>query len=140
MENLRTLVQINKCDKLITSKKGDPIMRQRKYTKAFKEEIVKALLDGRNGVQLSREFKIARSLMYRWREQALNGELRDTIEIHSNPETRINELERMVGKLLADNELLKKALKQASCPPEENEILSGNIEIEVGPSQGGAQC
>jgi transposase len=115
-------------------------MRQRKYTKAFKEEIVKALLDGANGVKLSREFKVSRGLIYRWREQALSGELGDTIEIHSNPETRINELERMVGKLFADNELLKKALKQTKCPPEENEILSGNIEIEVDPSQGGAQC
>ena len=113
-------------------------MRQRKYTKAFKEEIVKAMLDGGNSVQLSREFKVARSLMYRWREQALKGELTDTIEIHSNPETRINELERMVGKLLVDNELLKKAMKQANCPVEENEILSGNIEIKVAPSQGGA--
>ncbi len=115
-------------------------MKQRKYTKAFKEEIVQALLDGANSVQLSRKFKVARSLMYRWREQALNGELSDTVEIHSNPETRIQELERMVGKLLADNELLKKALKLAKCPPEENEILSGNIEIEVDPSQGDAKC
>ena len=115
-------------------------MRQRKYTKAFKEEIVKALLDGRNGVELSREFKVARGLMYHWRDQALKGELRDTIEIQTNPDTRIKELEHMVGKLLIDNELLKKAMKQANCPPEENEISSGSIEIEVEPSQGGAEC
>jgi len=112
----------------------------RKYTKAFKEEIVKALLDGRNSVELSRELKVARSLMYRWRDQALKGELTDTVEIQSNPETRIKELEQMVGKLLVDSELLKKALKQANCPLEESEILSGNIEIEVDPSQGGAEC
>ena len=115
-------------------------MKQRKYTKAFKEELVQAMMNGRSPSELSREFKIARQLLYFWHDQSLKGELKDTIEIRSNPETRIKELEQLVGRLMADNELLKKALKQANSPTRRSEILSGNIEIEVEPSQGGAEC
>ena len=115
-------------------------MKQRKYTKAFKEELVQAMMNGRSPSELSREFKIARQMLYYWHDQALNGNLKDTLEIRSNPESRIKELEQLVGRLMADNELLKKALKQANSPPEENAISSGTIEIEVEPSQGGAEC
>jgi len=115
-------------------------MKQRKYTKAFKEELVQAMMNGRSPSELSREFKIARQMLYYWHDQALNGNLKDTLEIRSNPESRIKELEQLVGRLMADNELLKKALKQANSPSEENEISSGTIEIEVEQSCGGAEC
>ena len=115
-------------------------MKQRKYTKAFKEELVHAMMNGRSPSELSREFKIARQLLYHWHDQALKGELKDTIEIRSNPESRIKELEQIVGRLMADNELLKKALKQANSPSLKNEILSGSIEIEVDPLSEGAEC
>lgn len=115
-------------------------MKQRKYTKAFKEELIQAMMKGRSPSALSREFKIARQMLYYWHDQALKGELKDTVEIRSNPETRIKELEQLVGRLMADNELLKKALKQANSPSQKKDILSGSIEIEVDPSQGGAEC
>ena len=115
-------------------------MKQRKYTKAFKDELVQAMMNGRSPSELSREFKIARQLLYHWHDQSLNGELKDSLEIRSNPESRIKELEQLVGRLMADNELLKKALKQANSPSQRNETLSGSIEIEVDPSPGGAEC
>ena len=115
-------------------------MQQRKYTKHFKEQICEAINHGESPLQISRRLKIARSLIYRWQEQFEKGELTDSIDLQSKPERRITELETLLGRLMADNELLKKALSQANYPSEEDEIYSGSIEIDLGQSQGDVKC
>lgn len=58
--------------------------------------------------------KIPGSLIYRWQDQYEKGELTDSLDIQSKPERRIIELETLLGRLMADNELLKKVLNQLS--------------------------
>jgi len=115
-------------------------MKQRKYTRHFKEKICEAIKNGESPLKISRRLRIARGLIYHWQEQYENGELADTLSVQSKPERRIQELEKLVGRLSVDNELLKKALNQVNCPPAEEEIYSENIEIDLDQSQEDAKC
>jgi len=85
---------------------------RRKYDREFKLLIVAELEGGKPLVQIAREHGIHPSLPCRWKD-----------ELASNPESafrgngkkykegaRIDELERLLGQLYAENELLKKAL------------------------------
>jgi transposase len=85
---------------------------RRKYDREFKLSVVAELEGGKPLVQIAREHGIHPSLPCRWRDELAN-----------NPEAafkgngrkykeaaRIDELERLLGQLYAENELLKKAL------------------------------
>jgi len=115
-------------------------MKQRKYTKHFKEQICEAINNGESPLKISRKMKIARGLIYHWLEQYEKGALSDSLGIQSKPESRIQELEKLVGRLMADNELLKKLIQQSNSPIEENEVYSGNIEIDLDPSKEDVEC
>jgi transposase len=104
----------------------------RRYDRDFKISIVAELAGGKSLAQLSREYGIHPSLPSRWRE-----------ELAQNPEkafsgngntykdkARIAELERLVGQLYAENELLKKALVMTEKKVREERIkpmLGGDI-------------
>jgi transposase len=85
---------------------------RRKYNREFKLSVIAELDSGKPLVQIAREHGIHPSLPCRWKD-----------EFASNPEgafrgngcrykegARIDELERLLGRLYAENELLKKAL------------------------------
>ena len=84
---------------------------RRRYDREFKLSIVAELEGGKPSAQIAREHNIHPSLPTRWRD-----------ELAKNPEkafsgngkmykyeARIAELERIIGQLHAENELLKKA-------------------------------
>jgi transposase len=84
---------------------------RRRYDREFKISVVAELESGKPTAQIAREHGIHPSLPSRWRD-----------ELAENPEkafsgngnkykdqARIAELERMLGQLHAENELLKKA-------------------------------
>jgi transposase len=84
---------------------------RRRYDREFKISVVAELEGGKPLAQIAREHGIHPSLPFRWRD-----------ELADNPEkafsgngnkykdqARIAELERMLGQLHAENELLKKA-------------------------------
>lgn len=89
--------------------------KQRKtYTAEFKLEVVLEGLRGEKPVaQVCREKQITDSLYYKWRDQFLAK----APEIFAEPkqstteeaQAQIVDLERMVGKLALENEILKKA-------------------------------
>ncbi len=85
---------------------------RRRHTREFKISIIRELESGKNLAQLSRENNLHPTMISRWR-----------LEYRKNPESafsgngniyketaRIHELERLVGKLYAENDFLKKAL------------------------------
>lgn len=85
---------------------------RRRHTREFKISLIRELESGKNLAQLSRENNIHPSMISRWR-----------LEYRKNPESAFSgngnickeaaknqELERLVGKLYAENEFLKKAL------------------------------
>jgi transposase len=116
-------------------------MKYRTFSNSFKEELVEAIMSGVSATKLSRQHCIARSRLYYWLQQYKEGKLGfNGRYVSHNPQARIKELERIVGRLTADNALLKKALQQPNCPTNKNEILSAPIEIPLEVSKGGAGC
>ena len=90
--------------------------QRRQYTSEFKLAVVLEGLCGEKSIaQLCRERDITDSLYYSWRDQfqerapTLFVEASQTSQQDAEQESRIAELERMVGKLALENEVLNKA-------------------------------
>ena len=85
---------------------------RRKYTPAFKFKVVMEILTGEMSVmEASRHYRIKDSLLYTWRAQFLERgaqvfDARDAQQKHK--EEKIAALERKVGQLTMDNDILKK--------------------------------
>lgn len=85
------------------------------YSAQFKLETVLEGIRGEKSIaQICRERGIKDSLYYKWRDQFM-GQALDIFEDKRNPSVsegsseRIAELERMVGRLAVENDILKKA-------------------------------
>lgn len=88
--------------------------KRREYTTEFKLEVVLEGLRGEKSVaQLCREKQITDSLYYKWRDQFLAKASEIFVEpkqsADEEAQSQIVDLERMVGKLALENEILKKA-------------------------------
>ena len=84
---------------------------RRRFTNVFKRMVVEESLSGAaTQAQLSRQYNISPHLIIRWRKDYAAGKLahNDDPDLLAR-DARIRELERMVGKLTMENELLKKA-------------------------------
>lgn len=83
---------------------------RRKFDKEFKLSVVRELDAGKDSAAVSREHEIRQDLAWRWRREfrknpkhAFAGK-----GVSSTAEARLAEMERLVGKLYAENEFLKK--------------------------------
>ncbi len=87
-------------------------MERRRFSGEFKLAILREMEGGKNAAQLSREHNIHPSLLYGWKrvhdkypEKAFRG--------NGNAytlEAKLAESQRLIGKLYAENEFLKKVL------------------------------
>jgi transposase len=89
-------------------------VRRRKFTRDFKLQVVREVEAGKTQAQIAREHEIQPQIISRWcrqhrryKERAFSGNGR----AHTD-EARIANLERMVGRLTMENDLLKKLLKK----------------------------
>lgn len=90
------------------------LKHRRKFTREFKLQVLAEIAAGKSLAQVARQHQLHPTLINRWQKQfrqyadrafAGNG--------HSyTDEARIAELERMVGRLTMENDLLKKALQR----------------------------
>jgi transposase len=87
-------------------------LKRRRFTREFKLEVLQEVALGKPLAQASREYEVHASTIIGWRRQveasgpkAFPGNGRSIAE-----ETKISELERKVGQLTMENDLLKKAL------------------------------
>jgi transposase len=96
--------------------------RHRTYPIAFKRQIAQEFLSGEVSLHgLAQRNDICRNLIRVWVEKYERGEFDDEAEaadLLEQYEARIAALERMVGRLALENDLLKKA-SQASRPPKD---------------------
>jgi len=118
-------------------------LKNRTFTYEFKKELVEQVLYRAVSItKLSREHNIHRRLLHRWIDQYQIGRL--NLGYPGRPSTKskaeIKDLEQLVGRLMIDNELLKKALQVVQEQQKPNEIISGTIETPLGQSQGGVEC
>ena len=61
--------------------------------------------------QLCRKYEISPGLLYHWKRQYSRGKYDNEPTGEALMEERIKELERMVGRLTMENDLLKKAIR-----------------------------
>src|SRR5262245_50193039 len=88
---------------------------RRTYSAQFKLETVLEGIRGEKSIaQICRERGIKDSLYYKWRDQFMNQALQIFDDkrhptVRADGSERIAELERMVGRLAVENDILKKA-------------------------------
>jgi transposase len=93
-------------------------MPGRNHTREFKLAVVRQIMSGEKGpAQVCREHKLADSVLSRWRKQyaergeaAFQGESAAELAALKR---RVADLERLVGRTVMENDVLKKALEQA---------------------------
>lgn len=86
--------------------------RRRKFTREFKLKVIREVEAGKSQSQAAREYMLSDTAIYKWRqqlakypEQAFAGNGNSYTD-----EARLQELERMVGRLTMENDFLKKLL------------------------------
>jgi transposase len=86
---------------------------RRKFTAEFKAQIVLELLSGaKSSAELCREHQIASSVLADWKTIFLTraASIFDNSESPSSQDTsRVAELERLLGRVTLENDILKKA-------------------------------
>jgi transposase len=88
-------------------------MRERRsFSAAFRRQVIGELLSGCTLAQLSRRHDVSPGLILYWKKRHQEGGLAEgPSESEKRSLARIAELERMVGRLTMENELLKKAVE-----------------------------
>lgn len=116
-------------------------MKYRTYTKEFKRQLVEEVLSGiSTPATLCRKHGIARPVLSRWQKQYAKGKFDNEPIAEVIIQERVQQLERMVGRLTMDNDLLKKALKHALSQQEQNESLLPTTFPFSEASVGGVEC
>ena len=86
--------------------------KRRNFTPEFKAQVVLSLLTGRKEpADICREQDLHPNVVSRWKTQFIEGAAAVFESSHKDNDLaeRIAELERMVGRLTMENEILKKA-------------------------------
>ena len=90
------------------------LKHRRQFTREFKLQVLAEIAAGKSIAQAAREHQLHPTLIGRWQKQhrqyadrAFSGNGRTYTD-----DARIAELERMVGRLTMENDLLKKALQR----------------------------
>ena len=113
---------------------------QRKFSLEFKRQVVEEFLSGERGAaQLCRKYNICSSLLYHWKDMYSRGRFNNEPTQEGALRDRIEKLERLVGKLTLENEVLKKAFQNSLSRFPRNGRSSGCGDASVSPSGGGAK-
>ena len=89
-------------------------LKRREFTREFKLRIIREVDSGKSLAQVARKYQIGPSLICRWRklyERHKDKAFAGNGRAYSD-DARIAELERLIGRLTIENDLLKKALQR----------------------------
>ena len=113
---------------------------QRTFSVEFKRQVVEEFLGSESSAaQLCRKYNIGSSLLYHWEEQYARGRFNNEPTEVGALKDRIEKLERLVGRLTLENEVLKKGLQMSLSQSPRNGKSSGYGDVSVSPSGGGAK-
>jgi transposase-like protein len=88
-------------------------MSYRRYTKDFKQKVLRELGTGESVAAVARRYAVSRQLIYEWQQKQRDGALDDTMAVRETQlKHQIGALERKVGQLTMENEFLKKTLER----------------------------
>lgn len=89
-------------------------MQRRRFTSEFKRSIVEQLLsEAARPAELCRRYNLASGQLYTWKKEYSQGKLDQEPSKEAELHARVQELERLLGKVTLENEFLKKALKSS---------------------------
>ena len=89
-------------------------MRYRRFTRDFKRSTVEQLLSETVGsAELCRRYNISSGQLYTWKRQYADGKLDAEPSKEAELAARVQELERLLGKVTLENEFLKKAVRSS---------------------------
>jgi len=112
--------------------------KQRSFSLEFKRQVIEELLSGESGpAQLCRLYNITSSLLYHWKRQYSRGKFNNEPTEEGALRDRIDKLERLVGRLTLENELLKKGLQYSVSRSRRNGKSSGFGDVSASLSGGG---
>ncbi len=85
---------------------------RRNFNDDFKKQVVESIVSGSaTQAEMAREYKISPVLINKWKKDYRTGKFFENVDPHdmAKQELRIRELERLLGKLTLENEMLKRA-------------------------------
>jgi len=84
---------------------------RRSFSNDFKKQIVESIVAGTaTQAELAREYRISPVLINKWKKDYKTGKFFENVDSHdmAKLELRVRELERLLGKITLENEMLKK--------------------------------
>ena len=84
---------------------------RRSFSDDFKKQVVETIVSGTSTqAEMAREYKISPVLINKWKKDYKSGKFFENVNSHdmANLELRVRELERLLGKITLENEMLKK--------------------------------
>jgi len=112
---------------------------QRTFSPEFKRQVVEELLSGISTVaQLCRRHHLSSSLVYHWKRQYAKGTYDNEPTQEAALEERVRQLEQMLGKVILENEFLKKAVRKRLAETEQNGRSFKRTGTSFPASKGGA--
>jgi len=113
---------------------------QRSFSLEFKRQAVEELMSGESHpAQLCRRYNITSSVLYHWKKQYSRGKFNNEPTEEGALRDRIEKLERLVGKLTLENEVLKRGLQHSLSRSQRNGKSSGYGDVSGSPSGWGAR-
>lgn len=113
---------------------------RRSFSNDFKKQIVESIVSGSaTQAEIAREYRISPVLITKWKKDYKTGKFFKNVDSHdmAKLELRVRELERLLGKVTLENEMLKRARDLNT--KEKKEDLSIVTSRDWEQSQGGAK-
>ena len=101
---------------------------RRRFSNEFKRMVVEQFLSGNHTqAQLLRHYDLSHNMLYRWRQEYESGVYNRESEAEIKAkDTRIRQLEQLVGRLTLENEFLKRAAEYSEQhQSDDSSIISG---------------
>lgn len=112
---------------------------QRTFSPEFKRQVVEELLSGISTVaQLCRRHHLSSSLVYYWKRQYAKGTYDNEPTKEAALEERVRQLEQLLGKVILENEFLKKAVRKRLAEAEQDARSFRRTSTSSPASKGGA--
>ena len=112
---------------------------QRTFSSEFKRQVIEELLSGvSSAAQLCRRHHLSSGLLYHWKKQYAQGGYDNEPTKEAALEERIRQLEQMLGKVILENEFLKKAVRKRLAEAEQDARSFKRTGASFPASKGGA--
>ncbi len=108
---------------------------QRTFSLGFKHQVLEGLMSWASGpAQLCCRYDITSSLLYHWMRQPGRGKFNNEPSEEGAVRDRVEKLERLVGKLTLENEVLERGWQHSLNRSRRNGRPSGYGDVSASPS------